>query len=290
MSPARTVVPIFYGPHVSRKTRRRQKEASRRAYLRYRNPCWAVEIKKTSLESRNLSDLLQGLGYRIVPGIVEGNAFTGPSFRRVKYHGEIWELAKAVRAALKGPAAIDPEFELGNVIDFSTPTPRRHAFLEAQSARITMTAGTVTLSVSPPDGLSDEERAAWEAERQEREYQAKLQSQQATLEPAFKEPRAVKVLELLNRDEHTGESLYKMYELMEGHPSNRRAFQAQFNVSAADFKRFGDAVHNPGVSGDRARHAYNDPPKSPNPMTLKEAEAFVKKLATDWLAFVRRQH
>jgi hypothetical protein len=194
-----------------------------------------------------------------------------------------------VRAALKGPAGIDPEFELGNVIDFSTPTPRRHAFLEPQSVRMTMTAGTPTLTVSPPAGLSAEERAAWEAERAESQYQAKLQAQRVKLEAAFKVPRAVKVLELLNREEHTGESIYKMYELMEGHPSKRRAFQTQFNISDAEFKRFGDAVHNPGVSGDQARHAYDDPPKSPNPMTLTEAEAFVKKLANDWLAFVRCQ-
>ncbi len=50
---------------------------------------------------------------------------------------------------------------------------------------------------------------------------------------------------------------------------------------------FSDAVHNPVVSGDLARHAYEKDPKTSNPMTIREAETFVMQLAERWLASVR---
>ena len=95
------------------------------------------------------------------------------------------------------------------------------------------------------------------------------------------------MLELLNRDEHNGESLYKIYELAEGHLSNRKVFQVQHGVSPDDFDRFRDAVHNPRVSGDQARHAIGENPRTSNPMTIHETERFVRSLAEAWLASVR---
>jgi hypothetical protein len=85
----------------------------------------------------------------------------------------------------------------------------------------------------------------------------------------------------------SGEIIYKIYELAEGHPHNRRAFHAQFGISADQFNRFKDAVHNPKVSGEWARHAYEDPPKTTNPMSKNEAEHFVRQIATKWLEHVR---
>jgi hypothetical protein len=65
-------------------------------------------------------------------------------------------------------------------------------------------------------------------------------------------------------------------------------FHSQFGIPKADFDRFKDAVHNPVVSGDLARHAYPDSPKTANPMTLQEAESFVRALAKKWLASLRQ--
>jgi hypothetical protein len=114
-----------------------------------------------------------------------------------------------------------------------------------------------------------------------------LEAQKARLVPAFREPRAVKLLQLLKQKPHTGESLYKIYELAEGHPSHRKEFQERFGVSDIEFKRFTDAVHNPVVSGTLARHAYEDKPKTVNPMSIGEAESFVVGLAMRWLASLR---
>jgi len=72
--------------------------------------------------------------------------------------------------------------------------------------------------------------------------------------------------------------------LAEGHPSQRKTFQSQFGISDVEFKRFSDVVHNPVVSGSLARHAYEDKPKTPNPMSMVEAKTFVVGLAMRWLA------
>ena len=85
---------------------------------------------------------------------------------------------------------------------------------------------TVTLAVSPSEEMSSERIAEWNKRKSEHEYQARMEAQRTKLEPVFREPRAAEVLQLLKQNSHTGESLYKMYELAEGHPSFRQEFQA----------------------------------------------------------------
>lgn len=247
---------------------------------------WAVEIQKTGLEHRNLVDLLHGLGYELVDG-VDFKAMYSPSFDELETASDVWEQAKKVRNAFTGPASIDSEFVLGSVIDYSTEKRKRHAFLEVDSLSLKMSVGTVNLTVSPPAHLSPEELKKWEEGKAEQEYQNKLESQREKLEPVFIEARASKVLELLSIANHTGESLYKTYELMEQHPSSRQNFQNQFDIAQLDFKRFSDAVHNPVVSGDLARHAYEAEPKTSNPMTIGEASSFIQALSKKWLASIR---
>ncbi len=247
---------------------------------------WAVEIQKTGLDHRNLEDLLDGLGFQLVEG-VDFNAMYSPFFDELESANAVWEEAKKVRDSFKGAASIDPDLVLGSVIDYSTKEKKRHAFLEVNSLHMKMSVGSATITVSPPSNLSPEELKKWEEERAEQEYQRMLEDQRAKLEPVFLEPRAEKVLSLLATEKHTGESLYKTYEMMEFHPSKRKDFQRQFNVLKNDFQRFSDAVHNPLVSGDLARHAYEDKPKTNNPMTIDEANSFIQALAKKWLASIR---
>lgn len=246
---------------------------------------WAVEIQNTSLERRNLADLLDGLGFKLIDGI-QYPAFTSPEINTCDTAADVFKKAKELRAAFTGPARIDPEFVLGSVIDYSADPPRRHGFLEG---KLVLGAARVhgTLSVSSPKGLSADELEKWEKERAERKYQAKLESQRARLEPAFLNVKAAKVLELLSIEDPSGETIYKIYELAEGHPDNRKAFQARFGISKEQFNRFKDAVHNPKVHGDWARHAYEDTPRTNNPMSKKEAEQFVRQIALKWLDYVR---
>jgi len=247
---------------------------------------WAVEIQKTSLDRRNLVDLLQGLGFEIVEG-VDFEAMYAPHFDSLETAAEVWDEGKKVRETFTGAAAIDSEFKLGSVIDYSSDVLKRHAFIEVEPFQIKTSVGPVTLKVDPPSYLSDDELKEWEEKRAEAEYQAKLEQQREKLEPVFREPKASKILKALAEKNHTGETLYKMYEVMEGHPSNRKDFQIQFNISKHEFNRFGDAVHNPTISGDLVRHAYEDNTKTDNPMTFQEAKSFVQVLAKKWLASLR---
>ncbi len=247
---------------------------------------WSVEIQKTNLEHRNLVDLLEGLGFQLVEG-VDLEAMYAPYFDEFMTANEVWEEAKKVRDAFTGPASIDSEFALGSVIDYSTKDRKRHAFLEAKTAIFKMTGSSATLTISPPSNLSLEELKAWEENRAEQDYQNKLETQRERLEPAFLEARASKVLKLLSLESHTGESLYKIYEIMESNPSNRKSFHSQFEISAIEFDRFRDAVHNPVVSGDLARHANEEKPRTENPMTISDAEVFIQALTKKWLTSVR---
>ena len=250
---------------------------------------WAVEIQKTSLQRRNLSDLLQGIGFNLVEGI-EFLALVSPSINACEKAADAFEIAKDVRAALKGPSNIDPEFILGSVIDFSMDPPHRHAFIEVDSCVIKINSGPATVTISPPSGLSPVELAKWHEEQEERNYQAKLEHQRALFEPAYLSPKAAKAIELLCIESPSGETLYKIYELAEGHPNpnNRAAFHAELGIDKEEFNRFKDAVHNPSVSGDWARHAYHGKLNSSNPMTKLEAEQFVRGIAEKWLDSIRR--
>lgn len=247
---------------------------------------WAIEIQDSALEPRHLTDLLVRMGFKVIKGI-EFPAFTSPEIDRCRTAAEAFEIAKRLRDAFTGSAQIDSKFVLGAIIDYSSTPPRRHVFLEVQSAVSKMSVESITITVSPPTDLSVIELRKWEEERIERDYQSKLENQLAKLEPAFLSKEANKVLKLLKIQEPSGETLYKIYELMEGPPKNRKTFQAQFAILSSDFNRFKDAVHNPSVSGDWARHAYHDKPKTNNPMSRSEAEIFVRGIAQKWLVYVR---
>lgn len=248
---------------------------------------WAIEVQKTSLEQRNLADLLKGLGFDLIQGN-ECPALSSPTIDACASAADAFEIAKDVRAAFKGPAKIDPEFALGSVIDYATTPPRRHAFLEVAPCVMKITCGTATITISPPKGLSSDELAKWHEEHNERQYQAALERQRALLEPAFLDPKAAKAIELLSIENPSGETLYKIYELAEGHPSNRSAFHDEFEIDKEQFNRFQDAVHNPAATGDWARHAYHKKLNTTDPMTRAEAAQFVRRVADRWLQSIRR--
>ena len=248
---------------------------------------WAIEVQKTSLEQRNLADLLKGLGFDLIQEN-ECPALSSPTIDACAKAADAFEIAKDVRAAFKGPANIDPEFAFGSVIDYATTPQRRHAFIEVALCVNKSTCGAATITHSPPKELSSDELAKWHEEHNERQYQGALERQRALLEPAFLDPKAAKAIELLCIENPSGETLYKIYELAEGHPSNRSAFHAEIEIDKEQFNRFKDAVHNPAVTGDWARHAYYQKPNTIDPMTRAEAEQFVRWVADRWLQSIRR--
>lgn len=248
---------------------------------------WAIEVRETRLPRRNLSDLLDQLGFTLVDA-PPSMAFTSPGVDACRTPEEVFEIAKQVRGAFTGAASIDAEFKLGSVIDYSCAPLRRHGFAEGvliANLQATLLAGAAT--VGPGPNLSEEQLRRWKASQEEAEYQAKLEQQLSKLVPVYRNPKAEKVLELLAIPNPTGEILFKIYELMRGSSSNGAVFGRQFGITDEEYRRFGDAVHHDSVSGDWARHAHGDPPKSASPMTKQEAESFVRAIANRWLEHVR---
>ena len=64
---------------------------------------WAVEIQETSLERRNLEDLLNGLGFALIDGI-QFPAFTSPEIDECDTAAAVFEIAQQIRAAFVGSA------------------------------------------------------------------------------------------------------------------------------------------------------------------------------------------
>lgn len=251
---------------------------------------WAIEIQATQLDRRNLADLLRHLGFTLVEA-TPYVAFTSNDIDQCSSAHQVFETGKKVRDRFVGPAKIDPDFRIGSVIDFSVQPERRHSFLEVQSAMHFHTViFPATLTVNPAPELSEEQLSEWRERQAEAEYRSKLDVQLSKLVPAYINPRAEKVLELLAIDAQTGETLYKLYELMRGPRSNAEAFGEEFGVSDNEYRRFADAVHLASVNGDWARHAHGDPPQTDNPMDKEEAEAFIRRLAAVWLERMCKAH
>jgi hypothetical protein len=245
----------------------------------------AIEITKTSLEDENLSDLLIALGFSLKTEFGLKLIYC-TNFDTNLTNNEIWEIGVKLRNTFKEDTKLDTEFALGAIIKFKENGFNRHHFIELQSSEIRTTCGTIEVTVNPPANLTEIELAIWHKKRKRLEYESQLKKQKLMLVPAFFSANANTLLKFLELKSHTGETLYKMYELMEVHPSKRRTFHSDFNISNHDFKRFGDAVHNPEVSGELARHAYKDKTKTLNPMTFSEAQTFIEDLAKSWLKSV----
>ena len=91
-----------------------------------------------------------------------------------------------------------------------------------------------------------------------------------------------KALHLYGRRPRTFVSLYKIFELHQQHP------QHDSWSSKNQRRRFTHSANSPGVHGDDARHAVDKTLPPPNPMSLKEAEAWIAGILTRWVATVWR--
>lgn len=242
---------------------------------------WAVEIQNTSLNERNLGDLLNSIGFVLVQG-ARYPAFTSPEINECDTYLEAYEIGKQLRSTFMG-SQVDPIFSLAGVIDYSLDPPASHEFVTPDPVVAELTVCDPTVSILPPEDLSDTELQEWEFQNAEIEYQNELETQSIRLAAVFNSPNAEKVLTRLAVERPSGNVIYEIYELMEGHPRNRVDFQSQFGITKIDFNRFRDSVHNHSVSGDWARHTYNEEPRTENPMTKNEAESFVRYIAEKWL-------
>lgn len=240
---------------------------------------WSLVISDTSLDSRLLGDLLAELDIAVFQ--YEGRTeITSPSWDQVQTADEIWEIAKRLGDAIK-PVLASDTLQFAFIREWRNEAfVKNHSFWPTASLVATghMTATGFGL---PPAHFTDEQKAEWIAAQVEQRYQSELREKRTRLKAAYHDERAQKVMEILSEDVQTGLSLFKIYELIKGTQGTAK-FHAQFHISNDDFDRFRDAVHNPAVHGDFARHAIPGPPRTTNPMTQDEAISFVTDLANAW--------
>jgi len=163
---------------------------------------WAFQIDRTTLDHRNLSDLLCYIGYQRIniPGFEL--VFSSDKINNCLNANEVWDEAKRLRDLVAEVTEIDPGFVLGPVLNLSSGEATRHHFAEIIGC--IGFGGSISATISPPEGLSEDELVEWNNYRKEQEYQSILEGQRAKLEPAHLEPRAIKVLKLLKLDTHRG--------------------------------------------------------------------------------------
>ena len=93
-----------------------------------------------------------------------------------------------------------------------------------------------------------------------------------------------KVLRLLSAaDAISWVGLYRIHEVIEEDAGGQHKLEKQNWVSAENLRRFRHSANSVQVGGDQSRHGKEPqvPPK--NPMTLEEAEAYVKYILQAWL-------
>jgi hypothetical protein len=105
------------------------------------------------------------------------------------------------------------------------------------------------------------------------------------LQLAAEDAAIAKVLRLLSaQDAMTWVGLYRIHEVIEDDVGGQHKFEKEGWGSADDLRRFKHSANSVEVGGDKARHGKEPqvPPK--NPMTLAEAEAYVRYIIQAWLA------
>jgi hypothetical protein len=104
----------------------------------------------------------------------------------------------------------------------------------------------------------------------------------ALINLAKSDEMVAKVSKYLNQDFNLWVNLYKIYEVMEKDgfpPLQPKQKNSIYGKKASLFRR---TANNPSSSGLNSRHANDDSPPE-NPMSLPEAQEFIKTLIHEWL-------
>lgn len=97
-------------------------------------------------------------------------------------------------------------------------------------------------------------------------------------------PEVAEVLDLAGRSDLSWVDIYKVYEIIRHDAAGARSPDAKGWASVREQRAFTASANRQEVSGSAARHARAAVEKSPRlTMTLREAQAFIRELATSWL-------
>ncbi len=189
--------------------------------------------------------------------------------------------AKAVAQKLEWPGkhdgAIRVRVEVGSVFENVDGAPRRkHAFIDLETGRFTLTGGTVTMTVDRGP-VSEEERKRLDLEMAEREYQNRLRQARLYMLSASNDKRARDVQDLLV-GELTPQDMGHIADLIDADDGALKGL-----VTRSQIERFKRSINHPAVYGARSRHIVSAQQPPPDPMREDEARAFILDIAARWL-------
>ena len=136
----------------------------------------------------------------------------------------------------------------------------------------------VVVRGQPVAEMSDEEKKFLEEEQRECEYQDLRRKAVSYVVSAFQDERAVQVQRLLC-GELTPQTMGHIADLIQDEMGERMKALA----SSHQLTRFYRSINHPEVFGEQARHIVSQADPPPHPMSLSEAQQFVRALATRWM-------
>jgi hypothetical protein len=102
---------------------------------------------------------------------------------------------------------------------------------------------------------------------------------------AESDSQVAQVCQYINLDFHDGRNLYKIYEVIRKDGFAPLKHKGKYEKTAELFRR---TVNNPSSSGIKSRHAIDENPPE-NPLTLSDAQSFIKMLIHEWLDEKRKK-
>lgn len=249
---------------------------------------WLVEIVDIVADQRLFTDVLTRLNMALHLEDTQ-TYLIGDAFDLLSTSSEVRKLAERLRDVLSEGTHDFPSssirFSLGDIYEQEHGGRRRRDItIQPGGAMVSIVAGGGPISVSksdPTKKISEEVQAGLEAEYRECQYQEKLNQVLRGVLPAFQNEHARKVQRYL-RQEPTPLRLYQIYELIKadlgGEDKNLDSL-----VSKTERSRFRLSVNHQDVFGDDSRHAALNTEPPEKPMSLDEAQAFIREMANVWL-------
>jgi hypothetical protein len=243
---------------------------------------WRVAISDFPNDPRLLRELLAPLAISLVAENDE-HFLVGEPFELEQsaeaVHNIAIHLETVALEVKRGDSAARCSFKTGSVFErASGDSWRKHAFVTLQAGALAIATAVGVVTVGTSSALSEEERRRLEQERKELEFRDLSQRTIPRFVSAVRYPNALQVQQLLHGDldpltlGHIGEII-----------ENDLGGAIKQLVSKRQWTRFQRSINHPDVFGVNARHIVSNEQPPPNPMSLSEAQAFIRELASKWL-------
>ena len=244
-------------------------------------------------DPRLLADVLGALDVHVIQTNDDGTLeVVSKWFDALPDRNAVYAEAGRLREHLQRVAAFDAAYRLGCRItavrerrDDGQPTTTYFATLTGVLGMTAVGSVAATVSAASPEEQQriEEERRRAEEERREREYQEARERVITHLLAGLKDSRAVQVQKLLHGTLNA-DAMWKIFELIR----DDRGGPLKGLASKRDISRFTGSLNHPQVFGAGARHAVPDGAPPSDPMSLDEAQAFIRTLAMQWLEYRAR--